>query len=287
MLGNATPRMIPPREIAAFVSSYRNAPYELENEGARRAAFSAVAKAEQDGYLKGIAALMSRMVTCDISELDPGHWLLCARKGVFSLQTLELGEHRQSLRQTMSCQAAWVPGALTGSVFERAVSEIFPDGEVRRFVQQMLGITLAGLPLEQESARLLWPEGGQWEKHAAGSGRGDPGDLCPCWRHRAADQRGQAPRGPCRPAPPPRRVLLGAPSEDGVLAEAGFKRITGNDTVTVRHLYKERFTFVPQFSVVIATNACRGYVVTTRGPGGDWRSCHARRSSTATTTTRR
>src|SRR5580704_12812009 len=32
------------REIAAFVSSHRNAPYELENDGARRAAFSAVSK---------------------------------------------------------------------------------------------------------------------------------------------------------------------------------------------------------------------------------------------------
>lgn len=249
------------REIANYVSGYRNAPYELENEGARRAAFSAVAKAEQAGYLTGIAAVMSRIVSCGIDELDPGHWLLCTENGVLDLRPdftrkdgePELSAHRQVLKQTMSCRTEWRPGALSGSLFEKAVSEIFPDDAVRRYVQRMLGTTLAGLPLEQKALVFYGPKAGNGKSTlleavaATLGGYARAGEIALLTQ---ADKHPEALADLHR-----RRVAFFSElPEDGVLAEAGFKRITGNDTVTVRHLYKDRFTFLPQFSVVIATN---------------------------------
>jgi len=240
-------------EIAAFVTGYRNVPYEVGGDRAQRA-FAAVARAEQDGYLNGVAAMLSRLVTCGITELDPDHWLLCVENGVLNLRSLGLGEHRQVLRQTMMCRAEWRPGALAGSLFEKAASEIFPGLVVREFVQEMLGCTLAGLPLEQKALVFHGPKAGNGKSTLLEAVAATLGSYA-----RAADINllTSADRHPEALADLHRRRLavFSELPEDKVLAEAGFKRITGNDTVSVRHLYKDRFTFTPQFSVVIGTNS--------------------------------
>jgi putative DNA primase/helicase len=52
------------------------------------------------------------------------------------------------------------------------------------------------------------------------------------------------------------RLVLTSEAESGArMADAKLKRLTGGDPVSARHLYKDPFTFLPQFLLMLSTNA--------------------------------
>jgi putative DNA primase/helicase len=242
--------------VCQFVKSHRDVPWRLKDLGRdepAKEAFSRIARAEQDGFTKAILSNLSAKLRCSPFDLDPDPWLLNCANGTLNLRTGELSKHDPAQRITMITRAAWLPGSLPGSRYETAMETILPSRDKREFVQQAIGLAIAGDVLEQIALVMHGPTAsngksthGEAVMEAMGdyAGVGDPALLTTADKHEeniAVLHR-------------KRMIFFSELPEDKALAAAGFKRMTGNDTLTARHLYKRRFEYVPQFTIIIRAN---------------------------------
>ncbi len=96
----------------------------------------------------------------DTSEFDDNHHLLLnVENGIIDLKTMELMPHDPKYLLTKIMNAAYEPCA-TCSKWDQFMEMIFPDEEVREFVQKAVGFSLTG-NADERAFFFLWGESGR------------------------------------------------------------------------------------------------------------------------------
>ncbi|MGW5402657.1 phage/plasmid primase, P4 family [Streptomyces sp. NPDC003952] len=225
---------------------------------------AALAWAHDSQRSRGIEAVMKEVqalpgVAVAASDLDAKPDLLACRNGTVSLRTGELKPADPDDLLTMALDVDYDPEAKAPR-WEQFLSECFPgDTAMTDYLRRLVGYGITGHATEQCYV-MLHGSGGNGKSVfttalfdvfgavtasvgietflSAGNqsdGSGASSDV--------ASLRGS-------------RLVLTSEAETGArLAEAKLKRLTGGDPITARFLYREPFTFMPSFLLMMSTNA--------------------------------
>ena len=192
-------------------------------------------------------------VPVDFGSFDCQKHLLNVANGTIDLRSGELLPHSREHLITHLIPVNFEPKALC-PVFDRFISGVFSgDIELVNYCQRTFGYGITGETRDQAF----------WILHGAGSNGKTTmlnvitdllGDLA---RHTPTDtlvsKTGAASNDLARLAGA-RFVTASEANADQRLADALVKQITGDEPITARFLFKEHFTFRPQFKLFLATN---------------------------------
>lgn len=210
-----------------------------------------------EAVIKEVQALPGVAVAA--SDLDAHPDLLACNNGTVNLRTGDLKDADPADLLTMALSVDYDPSA-DAPRWELFLNECFPSApEMVSYLQRLTGYGISGHATEQ-SYVLLHGTGGNGksvftsalydvfrpitasvgiETFLAAGGQQDGSSAS----SDVASLRGH-------------RLVLTSEAETGArLAEAKLKRLTGGDPITARFLYREPFTFMPQFLLFISTNA--------------------------------
>jgi putative DNA primase/helicase len=206
------------------------------------------------GHIRAMIWLAARTkataVTPDMFDHDKGK--VNAGNGLIDLDYIELAAHDPEQRMTMKLGADYKPEA-TAPRFVKLMEDLFPDEDVRDYVQRALGYTLSGASNERAFFLLHGP---------TGTGKstlmrimtqvfGDYG-------HVAAEDTFQVSQGMTTTSLHELRkrrfVCTSELPRDAGMNENLLKRITGGDPITSRTLYQRGVTWQPQCTLFVATN---------------------------------
>lgn len=195
-------------------------------------------------------------VVLHAAELDADPLLLNVENGTLDLRTGELREHRREDRLTKIASTVYVADAVSPLWHEFLNRAFQGDEELIAFVQRAVGYSLTG---STEEEVLFFPHG----PTATGKStfieavKAVMGDYAA-----TADfetflrKHGDAGIRPDIARLAGARLVVSIEVEEGKrLAEGLVKQLTGGDTVTARHLYREAFEFKPQFTLWLVANA--------------------------------
>jgi putative DNA primase/helicase len=188
-------------------------------------------------------------------EFDTNKWLLNVRNGTIDLKTDTLMQHDKSNFITKMCDAAYDPDAeslLWGMFLEKIFDG---NADMIKFVQKMIGYCLTGDIREKCFFILLGEKGDNGKtvlinvlmKLFNEFGLQTPIDTL--LNRRPGSQSNDIVR-----LKGARFVSSAEASKKCYFDEALVKRLTGNDPITARALYKEHITFYPECKIMIATN---------------------------------
>jgi putative DNA primase/helicase len=187
------------------------------------------------------------------SEFDRDPFALNLLNGTLDLRTGQLRPHRQTDLITRLAPVTYDPDA-TCPGWDRFLVRVLPDEEVRRFVQRFIGYCLTGDVSEQVLA-FVYGLGANGKSVLLDVMLGLLGDYgC-----RAAPELVLAKQGEAHPTEVAhlegRRFVVASEIEQGrAWAESLIKRITGDTTITARHMKQDFYTFEATHKLVIAAN---------------------------------
>lgn len=195
-----------------------------------------------------------------VEELDRDRLRLTVANGTLvfdrATATVALVRHDRDHRITRCAPVAYDPAA-TAPRWERFLATVQPVEPIRRFLQVYLGYCLTGLTDEQKV--LCWQ----------GQGANGKGTAIDALSHVLGpylatidfasllhdDRRSGSQATPDIARLPGARLVVAAEPEQGSrLSEARIKALSGQDTITARHLNESFFEFQPQFKLVLSFN---------------------------------
>jgi putative DNA primase/helicase len=202
-----------------------------------------------------ISAQTIRTFATTTEKYDGDNFLLTVGNGTLNLSTGKLREARREDLITRATDVPYNPSA-TAPRWEQFLNEVFSsDSEIIEYVQRAVGYSLTGDTREQ-CFFLLCGSGANGKttfletivkllgthastaafsaflvQHNQGSPRNDLAALCGARFVKAAEAEHKA-----------------------SLDEAIMKQLTGEDTISVRFLFREVFEYRPQFKIWLATN---------------------------------
>ena len=192
-----------------------------------------------------------------VADMDREPWLLNCRNGTIELRgEPRLREHRRSDLITKLCPVEYHPDAAS-ALWEQFLEDVMPDERTRRFAQKVAGRTLSGATGEDIVAVIHGPtrSGKGTFQTALASALGDYATTAELElvqeRSRHADASQARPELVRLRAT---RMVNIYESEPRRLNAALLKSISGSDPITARGLYQKPITFVPQFTLWIASN---------------------------------
>jgi putative DNA primase/helicase len=186
-------------------------------------------------------------------ELDSDPLLFNVANGTLDLRTAKLQPHKPEQLHTRTAGARWVIGA-TAPRFEAFLETIFPDGELRSFVQRAIGYSLTGLTGEQVMF-LLIGNGSNGKSTLIEAVSKMMGDYAgPVAKDLIIAQRNEA--HPTSGADLNRLRLAVAMETEATntLAEARVKALTGGDRVKARRMGEDFWDFEPTHKLWLAAN---------------------------------
>jgi putative DNA primase/helicase len=231
---------------------------EIADPAEKSTFFSFLLRSESEPRLKAALKLAESEagVVVSASELDCRPWLLNVRNGTLDLRTGELRAHDPADLLTKLSPAVFEANArstLWESFLERITGG---DHALRGFLQRAVGYSLTGDTREE---KLFFAHG------PAASGKSTfleaikavLGDYATTADFESfLKKKGDAGVRNDIARLAGTRMTIGIEVEEGKrLAEGLLKTLTGGDTITARHLYKEFFEFLPQFKLWLAANA--------------------------------
>jgi putative DNA primase/helicase len=187
-------------------------------------------------------------------DLDTDPWLLNVRNGTIDLRTGEIREHRQEDYITRMANVDFVPHA-DCPLWKQFIMEVMNyNADLIHFLQNAAGWAISGDTSEQ-CMFMLYGTGANGKSTFINTIMHLLGDYAiatqiETFMKKTGDQitndiarlRGT-------------RYVTTTEAEQGRrLAEPLIKQITGNDPMTARFLYGEYFTFLPTFTIWMATN---------------------------------
>jgi len=202
------------------------------------------------GVLDLAAALEPFAAT--VRDLDVDPYLFNASNGTLDLRTGLLHSHRPGDRITKVSRAAYDPAA-DGESWERFLTQVLPDPEVRGFLQRVAGVALAGVVLEHVLVILT------------GTGANGKGTAYKALNYALGDyastaepdlfmhRQGAHPTGEMDLLGV-RLVVVSESDRDRRLAEATMKRLTGGDTIRARRMRQDFVEFAPSHTAILVTN---------------------------------
>lgn len=211
------------------------------------------AKCEQSSVINAALAMLKSLLDVPMSSFDKNPWLLNVRNGTLDLRTGTLHPHNPADRITRCIPHDYLHDARADR-FERFLAEVFPDPRTVEYVQRYLGYTITGSNREQ--TMLVHFGGGSNGKNTlfktlraalgpyamAGTSGLLTADKDGGMIHEIADLYGS------------RLVSIDETSDGARLNESSFKRVTGDDNVRGRHLYKNFFEYRPTYKLHLLTN---------------------------------
>ena len=190
----------------------------------------------------------------DQGNFDNHDHLLVVKNGVVNLRTGELSPHDPDLFMTHSIPFDYVPDA-PAPRWTRFLSEIMVERlELVEYLQVLLGYSITG---ETDEAVL-----GVFH----GSGANGKSVLLNAIRHVVEPivgiaaystfekKYGGGSTADLAAIAEKRMVLAQEGERNAPMSEALLKRATGSDPMTVRHLYRDHFTFIPKWTLILSTN---------------------------------
>ena len=217
-------------------------------DGAGDAALRAdVRKCESATGRKGVLDIAGSLLdlVCAADKLDADPHLLNARNGTLDLRTMEMHPHNPQDRITKVCAAAYDPDteSPTGR-WERFLTEVLPDAEVRGFLARLIGLSLLGAV--RENVLPIWTGLGANGKGAAYNAilhaLGDY--ACPADPDLFMARDGAHPTG-TMDLRGRRFVVVSESDKHKRMNEATMKRLTGGDPIKSRFMGKNFVTFTP------------------------------------------
>jgi len=214
-------------------------------------------KSEQGPRLREMVRLAASdaKIVARPQQLDRDPWLLNCENGTIDLRTGELRGHSREDLITRLAPVVFDPSASSGlwdDFLQRATNG---DQELQDYLQRVAGYTMVGVAREEVALILL---GGT----ATGKStfvealKATLGEYAATADFETFLRRSQ-PQGPRTDLARLKGVRLVTASEVPAgrqFDESTVKQLTGGDTVTARHLYKEAFEYVPQFTICMAAN---------------------------------
>lgn len=204
----------------------------------------------------GATAVFARrpQVAIDSDELDTNKSKVTCDNGVLDLDTKEFGPHDRSLLATKKLGVAYDPAA-TAPKWEKFLAEVLPDAPLRGYLQRAIGYTLLGDPVRKAIFMLHGPShtGKSQVVNALTAIFGSFAEGAKEQTFRVND----AANGPTPGLHKLRgaRLVTASESTEGVkLDEALIKQLTGGDAICSRPLYGDEETWLPDFSIWLATN---------------------------------
>lgn len=192
-------------------------------------------------------------VTVDHGDLDANGWHLNVHNGVMDLRTCQLLEPDPDRLVTKLAGCAYDPHA-TAPMFARFLERIFPDPEVRSYVQRWAGYILTG-DVGEQALGLWWGAGRNGKStllnilaamlgdYAVSVGR----ELVTVQRHEGHDTKFvdlfRARLATC--------VEL---KEHEEVDASRVKALTGGDPIRARRMREDYWSFQPTHKLVVATN---------------------------------
>lgn len=214
-----------------------------------------VRRSESAAGVAGILDLARAMLAADVDELDADPWLLNCANGTLDLRTRELQPHNPADRLTKVATGAYRPDA-DGSVWERFLSQVLPDPDVRAYLQRVVGQAVYGR-VREHLFPVLTGTGANGKSTAYTAISAALGDYAQVIDPELlmTRQRGQA-GGPELMMLLGARLVVGSETAEGrKLDEAVMKRLTGGDELTARNLYAPPVTWTPSHQLLYVTNA--------------------------------
>ncbi|WP_073953761.1 phage/plasmid primase, P4 family [Thalassospira sp. TSL5-1] len=195
-------------------------------------------------------------VAPEMMDFDP--YLLNVQNGTIRMQGAcdELRDHDRGDRLAKIMNVEYDPDA-TCPTFNKFLSEVQPDEEIRLFLQIWSGYCLTGITSEQKLV-FNYGEGGNGKSVFIDliAKMMGPYSLSLPFASLLRDdrKRGSEATPDLARLPGARLVRASEPEKGSRFAEATIKAITGGEEITVRHLNYGFFDFVPQFKLTLSGN---------------------------------
>jgi putative DNA primase/helicase len=215
--------------------------------------------AKRASSARGVAAILDLARSApeivfgpDQANRDP--WALNVLNGTLDLRTAQLRPHNKADLITRVCPVAYDPAA-TAPTFERFLSEVQPDAEVRAYLARLCGYAAGGAVLEHVLG-VLWGPGANGKSVLAdvvshvlgGYARPGPSSLIVA-------------NGSHEPHPTDvaslfnSRLVVVHETKKGASFDASkVKLLTGGDRLTARHMRQDFFEFAPSHTLVMLSN---------------------------------
>jgi putative DNA primase/helicase len=236
-------------------SLYREAAQTSDPEQSQAIARWAM-KSQARERLNAIAAVAKPLMAIDPARLDAEPWVLNVQNGMIDLMTGNLLPHDRRRLCTRVCPVDFDAQARS-DLFDRVLADALPDESVRTYFQKVCGLTLIGEQVEDLIVFAHGPEA------TAKTTLIEPlkklfGDYAvtvePETLMSTRNGGGGAARGDIARLAGT-RLAITTETEDGTrFAASLLKRLSGNDTITARHIYKKDFEFRPSCTIWIVSN---------------------------------
>lgn len=211
------------------------------------------AKSEQLHVIEAALRALKTLLDVPMTSFDASPWLLNCRNGTVDLRTGALKPHDPADRITRCIQLDYLPEQGCAR-FVQFLAEVFPDPRTVEYVQRYFGYSITGSNREQ-TMLVHWGSGSNGKNTLLKALRiamgpyamaGTAGlltvDKEASMIHEIADLYGS------------RLVTIDETSDGARLNESSFKRVTGDDNVRGRHLYKSFFEYRPTYKLHLLTN---------------------------------
>ena len=229
----------------------------IVNDDQRTALISHAQRSESEARLKAMIELAksepSIPVTPDLLDSDP--WLLNVLNGTIDLRTGRLIPHERKHLITKLAPVAYGPDARLSAWDEFLAQATGADPELSGFLQRGVGYCLTG-NVSEEVIFFIHGPAATGKSTFLESIKAVLGEYA-----RTADfetflssRRTGGPRNDIARLAGSRLVASIEVDQGKRLAEGLVKMITGGDTVTARHLYRESFEFRPTFKLWLSAN---------------------------------
>ncbi len=225
----------------------------------RRKNWAKFAARSESAHGKAAALTLARYeppIAARAVDFDANPWLLNLKNGTLNLQTDEFAPHSPTDLLLKIAPVTYDPRA-TAPVFFAFLERIMAGRQALvAFLQRFVGYCLTGDISEQ--VFLLWSGvGANGKSTLVDILRGVLGDyaFAADFSTFLSDSRNvRAPREDIARLAGARLVSAIEQNVTGKLDEGLIKKITGNDPLVARHLYKGSFEFIPTFKVILACN---------------------------------
>lgn len=189
------------------------------------------------------------------TSLDQDPWLLNVQNGTIDLRTGKLRLHRRSDLITKLVPVDYNPEAKC-PLWESFLDKIMGGRkELVRFLQQAVGYSLTGETIEQVLF-VMWGSGSNGKSTFLNTLQALFGDYAKRTGFTTFlnDRNNDGKYNDLAALVGSRLVFASESKAGGSLNEAVIKEITGGDSISVRFLYKEFFTYTPAFKLWLCTN---------------------------------
>jgi putative DNA primase/helicase len=227
-----------------------------KDSAVRREALRAALKAMSRHRISAALELAKGWLLAEPSDFDRDPFLLNVLNGTLDLRTGELRPHDPAARLTKLAPVVYDPSA-TAPTWERFLEEVFlGDRDLIGYVQRALGYSITG-DTREEVVFICYGTGRNGKSVLLETIVSILGDYA-----RAVPQDLILARGEREDTHPAvlaelvgvRMALIVETEEDRRLNAARLKGLSGQDTLTARHLYRPYFNFRPQAKLWLRTN---------------------------------